>query len=111
MVATMMSSLLIALFAFAASSFRTRGALQVEILALRHQLAVLQNNAPRHLRFNRTDRLLWVVLSRFWSGLAAQPADRSARHGHPLAQESFRLVLDKEIAAPPGKTRGGCQNS
>jgi putative transposase len=64
----MMSSLLIALFAFAASSFRTRGALQVEILALRHQLAVLQNNAPRHLRFNRTDRLLWVVLSRFWSG-------------------------------------------
>jgi putative transposase len=64
----MMSSLLIALFAFAASSFRTRGALQVEILALRHQLAVLQNNTPRHLRFNRTDRVLWVVLSRFWSG-------------------------------------------
>ena len=32
MVAAMMSSLLIALFAFAASSSRTRGALQVEIL-------------------------------------------------------------------------------
>lgn len=64
----MMSSLFIALFAFVASSFRTRGALQAEILALRHQLAVLQKNAPRHLRLNRSDRLLWVVLSRFWSG-------------------------------------------
>ena len=47
MVATMMSSLFIALFAFVASSFWTRGALQAEILALRHQLAVLQKTAPR----------------------------------------------------------------
>src|ERR1700676_4378182 len=44
-------------------------------------------------------------------GLAPQPTDRPARHGHPLAQESFRLVLDKEIAAAPGKTRGGSRNS
>ena len=51
-----------------ASSFRTRAALQAEILALRHQLAVLQKNAPRRLRFHRCDRFLWVVLSRFWSG-------------------------------------------
>jgi hypothetical protein len=56
MVATMMSSLFTALFAFVASSFLTRGALQAEILALRNQPAVLQNNAPRRLRFNRTDR-------------------------------------------------------
>jgi len=41
-------------------------------------------------------------------GLAPVPVDGSARYGHPLAPESFRLVLDKEIAAPPGKTgRGG----
>jgi len=38
MVATM-SSLFVALFALLASSFRTRAALQAEILALRHQLA------------------------------------------------------------------------
>jgi putative transposase len=68
MVATMMSSLFIALFAFVSSSFRTRAALQTEILALRHQLTVVQKNAPRRLRLHRTDRLLWVVLSRFWSG-------------------------------------------
>jgi hypothetical protein len=45
-VATTMSSLFVALFAFVGSSFRTRAALQAEILALRHQLAVLQKNAP-----------------------------------------------------------------
>src|SRR6267142_5794716 len=67
MVATTMSSLFVALFALVASSFRTRAALQAEILALRHQLAVFQKNAPRRLHLHRCDRLLWVVLSRFWS--------------------------------------------
>ena len=68
MVATTMSSLFVALFALVASSFRTRAALQAEILALRHQLAVCQKNAPRRLRLHRCDRLLWVLLYRFWSG-------------------------------------------
>jgi putative transposase len=63
-----MSSLFVALFALLASTFRTRAALQAEILALRHQLAVFQKNAPRRLRLQRCDRLLWVVLCRFWSG-------------------------------------------
>ena len=70
MVATTMSSLLVALFALVASSFRTRAALQAEILALRHQLAVFQKNAPGRLRLQRSDRFLWVLLSRFWSGWA-----------------------------------------
>src|ERR1700688_3997443 len=59
-----MSSLFVALFALVTSSFRTRVALQAEILALRHQLAVFQKNAPRRLRLRRSDRLLWVLLSR-----------------------------------------------
>ena len=68
MAATTMSSLVVALFALVASSFRTRAALQAEILALRYQLAVLQKSAPRRLRLHRCDRLLWVVLYRLWSG-------------------------------------------
>jgi transposase InsO family protein len=64
----MNKSLFVALLALLASSFRTRAALQAEILALRHQLAVLQASAPRHLRLKRSDRVLWVLLSRFWSG-------------------------------------------
>src|SRR6202008_3848170 len=67
-VAATISSLFVGLFALAASSFRTRAALQAEILALRHQLAPFQNNAPRHLILDRRDRLLRVLLYRFWSG-------------------------------------------
>ena len=49
------------------SSLRTRVELEAEILALRHQLAVLQQTAPRRLRLSQADRLLWVLLSRVWS--------------------------------------------
>ena len=52
MVATTMRSLFVALFALVASSFRIRAALQAEILALRHQLAVCQKSddekTPNH---------------------------------------------------------------
>src|SRR5947199_3910774 len=46
---------------------RTRRALVLENLALRHQLAVLQRTAPRP-RLRTADRLLWVLLSRLWNG-------------------------------------------
>ena len=50
------------------SSFRTRAVLHAEILALRHQLLVLQrSNRGRRLRLSATDRLLWVWLSRLWA--------------------------------------------
>ena len=66
MVATTMNSLFVALFALVASSFRTRAAMQAEIVALRHQLAVLQRSAPRRLRLKQSDRMLWILLSWFW---------------------------------------------
>jgi hypothetical protein len=50
-------------------ALRTRRALALENLALRHQLAVLQRAAPRP-RLRRSDRLLWVLLSRLWRGWA-----------------------------------------
>jgi hypothetical protein len=65
-VVSTMNFFLVALFALIASSFRTRVTLQAEILALRHQLAVLHANAPRRPRLKRSDRLLWVLLSRWW---------------------------------------------
>ena len=63
-----MSPFFIALLALVASTFRTRAALQADIVALRHQIAVLQQSAPRRLRLRQSDRLLWILLSRFWSG-------------------------------------------
>src|SRR6516225_9662532 len=49
------------------SWFRTRASLQVEILALRHQVAVLKRSQRNRLRLKSLDRLLWVWLSRLWS--------------------------------------------
>src|SRR5215472_12711595 len=61
-----MRSSITALLAAIRSSLRTRAELAAEILALRHQLAILQQAAPRRLRLSRADRLLWVLLSRVW---------------------------------------------
>jgi hypothetical protein len=47
---------------------RSRAALQLEVLALRHQLQVLQRSRPRRLRLAKTDRWLWSRLSRIWTG-------------------------------------------
>jgi hypothetical protein len=48
--------------------FRARAVLQAEILALRHQLLVLQRSSRGHkLRLSWTDRVLWVWLSRLWN--------------------------------------------
>ena len=89
-----MNSALIVLFALLASSFRTRAALQAEILALRHQLAVLQANAPRPLRLKRSDRLLGVLLSRWFPGWRqclriVQPATVMAWHRRAWAGWDF----------------------
>jgi hypothetical protein len=43
-------------------SFRSRAALQVEILVLRHQIGVLQRSVKRP-KLTTADRLLWVWLS------------------------------------------------
>jgi putative transposase len=48
---------------------RGQAAMQAEIIALRHQLTVLQRNQkPRRPALNRGDRCLLVWLSRVWSG-------------------------------------------
>src|SRR5215472_7299867 len=49
------------------SWFQTHASLHVEILALRHQVAVLKRSQGSRLRLNSADRLLWVWLSRIWS--------------------------------------------
>jgi hypothetical protein len=47
---------------------RSRAALQLEILALRHQLHVLERSRPGRVPLRQSDRLLWVLLSRIWPG-------------------------------------------
>src|ERR1700686_385257 len=47
---------------------RSRAVLHLEILALRHQLDVLQRTRPPRVRLAKTDRWFWVVLARLWTG-------------------------------------------
>ncbi len=55
-----------ALFAFFSASFRSHAALQLEILALRHQLGVLQRSVKRP-KLTPADRLLWAGLCAVWN--------------------------------------------
>ena len=109
-----------ALFALLAGSFRRRTALQIEILALRHQLTVLQRSVKRP-RLNAADRWFWAWLSRNWPEwrrvLVIVKADTvigwqrkglrlfwtwKSRHGQP-----GRTSLGKEYitAHPPNESR------
>src|SRR4030042_5774640 len=60
-----MRNVLTSIFAGLASTLRTRASLQIEILTLRHQLVVLQRTNRKRLRLRTSDRILWIVLSRF----------------------------------------------
>jgi putative transposase len=58
--------LLPALFTALFASLQSRAALQLEILALRHQLGVMQRSVKRP-KLIASDRFLWAWLSRFWT--------------------------------------------
>ena len=60
-------SVLLSLLLTLQSCARSRAALQLEVLALRHQLQVLPRSRPPRPRLAWADRLLWVWLSRIWS--------------------------------------------
>jgi putative transposase len=55
------------MLAVLASLLKSRAALQLENVALRHQIGVFQRSAKKRLWLNRSDRLLWIWLSRVWT--------------------------------------------
>jgi hypothetical protein len=44
----------------------SRAALELENLALRHQIGVLQRSAAKRPKLTSGDRLLWICLSHLW---------------------------------------------
>jgi hypothetical protein len=54
--------------AAARAAFQGRTALIAELIALRHQVAVLRRTGTRRPCFRVPDRLFWVLSSRWWSG-------------------------------------------
>ena len=97
--------------------------MQIEILALRHQLAVLQRRTNKRARVSTADRLLWVILSRLWEQwrlalVIVKPAtviawqrkgfrlywrwkSRAEKSGRPcISREIRELVRQMSIANP-----------
>jgi putative transposase len=97
------SPLFSALFAALSASFRSRAALQLEILALRHQVGVLQRSVQRP-KFTPADRLLWAWLGEVWndwrsSVFLVQPATVIGWH-----RKGFRLFWTGKIRrGQPGR--------
>ena len=98
-----MRSVIISLLLTLRASLRDRAALQLEILALRHQLQVLERTRPRRVRLTRSDRLLWVWLSGVWRGWRAavvivKPETVLAWH-----RQGFRLLWTWKSRHRPGR--------
>ena len=63
-----MASVLVSLLHSLRFLARSRASLHLEILALRHQLAVVNRTRRPRLRLTSADRVLWAWLSRTWRG-------------------------------------------
>ena len=61
-----MITILSALVSLLSFRFRSRASLELELIALRHQVSVLRRQRPGRARLFCADRLLWVWLYRIW---------------------------------------------
>ena len=61
-----MITLISAFLSLLSFRFRCRAGLELELVALRHQVAVLRRQHKGRLQLFSTDRLLWVWLYRVW---------------------------------------------
>jgi len=86
------------------STIRARLDLQLENLALRHQIGVLQRSAPKRPKLNSRDRLFWVYLSRIWQDwrstlVIVKPETVVAWH-----RKGFRLLWTWKVrSGQPGR--------
>ena len=100
-----MRAVVVAVVGSVACVVRSRWALQMEVLALRHQLAVYQRAARRpHLR--PADRILWAWLSRAWAGwrealVFVQPHTVIAWQQQRFRDHGTRVSRRGRIGRPP----------
>src|SRR5262245_11222787 len=87
------------LFYFLFVGLRTRAGMHAEIIALHHQLIVLQRSQrPKRLILNPGDRSLWVWLSRLWSSWRS-PSSSSSRKPSSAGFVKDSAVLDVKGSA------------
>src|SRR5258705_5601189 len=98
-------SAFVSLFAFL---FRGRASLEIELIALRHQVTVLRRQRPGRLQISSLDRLLWVGLYRIWpqvidAMVLVKPATVVQWH-----RNGFRLYW-RWRSRPPGRPKIGTE--
>ena len=111
-------SALVSIFAF---RFRGRASLEIELIALRHQVTVLRRQRHGRLQLSSLDRLLWVWLYRIWprvidAMVLVKPATvvlwhrtgfrlhwrwRSRRPGRPKTRTEIRALIRRMSRANP----------
>jgi len=116
-----MKNVLLSLISSLCSSLKSRAALQAEILALRHQITVLQQGSSKRTRLRPMDRIFWVWLSWLWSGWRSsveivKPETviawhrkgfrlywrwKSRRHDRPNSRHQIRELIRKMSRANP----------
>src|SRR5208282_3345369 len=115
-----MLALISTVFSWLACRFCSRAELELELIALRHQVAIMNRQRPRRLRFYSIDRLLWVWLYRVWPRclevmVVAKPATVVQWHRHgfrlywrsrsrsgrkPMDNETRKLIREMCLANP-----------
>ena len=116
-----MGSILSAVVSLFAFRFRSRASLEIELIAVRHQLAVLRRQRPGRPQLSSLDRLLWVWLYRIWPQIIdamvlVKPATvvqwhrkglrfhwrwRSRRPGRPNIGTEIRALIRRMSRANP----------
>jgi len=84
---------------------RSRTELAFEMIALRHQIAVLKRSRTRRPCFGLWDRLFWLLLSRWWprwpeSLMIIQPETVSARRSSTIQYRNTLTLLFFRISGP-----------
>jgi hypothetical protein len=90
------------------ASFRSRAALQLEILALRHQLGVLQRSVQRP-KLTPADRWLWAWLCAVWNDWQSSLFIVKAATVIGWHRKGFRLFWAWKVRrGKPGRRRKRC---
>src|SRR3974390_3901144 len=87
-----MFAILQALGMLVAALFKSRGRLKAEIIFLRHQLNIALRRAPPRIRLRRSDRTLFILMTKLWPTLlgaaqVVQPETILRRH-----RAGFKMV-------------------
>src|SRR5262245_54131269 len=96
-----MTSFLISLLAMLRGVVRSRAALHLEVLALRHQLHVLQRSQPRRLHLANADRWRWGSRVRLANGSDAHESSTRAAEPASMAGSTHGVPWNNATCGPP----------